>query len=266
LIVEPKVASEGPASYEFAGVSVANDGVPTGKRAVCPAGREETIRGGFIERLCQSLLYAWFDRTQRYMALPRNLFYSRLLRAEDIFVGSGNTIKGIKGLEIGRSFRALDQLWLAAVDSDRAGNRYTPSLIIGNDVVVGYGVHVAATNSVRIGNDVLIGSRVIITDHNHGIYTGNVQSSPFEAPGDRLLTGDAEVVVEDNVWIGDGVAILPGSRIGQGSIIGANSVVNCTIPKFCIAAGNPARPIKIYDCESRQWIPAHENPFAGSGA
>jgi acetyltransferase-like isoleucine patch superfamily enzyme len=234
--------------------------------AVCCARSGESIRASLTDRLCQYLHDTWLARAGRYLALPRNVFYSRLLHAEDIQLGSGNTIKGITGIQIGRSFRALDQLWLATIDCDRAGNRYRPSLIIGNNVVFGYGVHVAATNFVRIGNDVLVGSRVIITDHNHGIYRGELQSSPLEAPADRALTSDAEVVVEDNVWIGDGVAILPGSRVGQGSIIGANSVVSCTIPKFCIAAGNPARPIKVYDCASQSWIPADGNQCAAGGA
>jgi lipopolysaccharide O-acetyltransferase len=116
-------------------------------------------------------------------------------------------------------------------------------------------VHVAATNSVRIGNDVLVGSRVIITDHNHGIYKGDVQSSPLERPADRLLSSSAETVVEDNVWIGDGVVVLPGSHIGRGSIIGANSVVNGTIPEYCMAGGIPARPIRVYDVKSKSWVP-----------
>ena len=118
-------------------------------------------------------------------------------------------------------------------------------------------MHVAATNCVRIGNDVLVGSRVIITDHNHGIYRGDTQSSPLERPADRLLTSNAEAIVEDNVWIGDGAIILPGAHIGTGSIIAANSVVNGTIPKYCTAAGIPAEPIKKYDWTSNSWVRAY---------
>jgi acetyltransferase-like isoleucine patch superfamily enzyme len=233
--------------------------------AVSYAQRSEDIRASLTDRICQSLHHTWLAKAERCLGLPRNIYYSRLLHAEDIWLGSGNTIKGITGLQIGRSFRALDQLWLATIDCDRAGNRYTPTLIIGNNVTVGYGVHVAATNFVRIGNDVLMGSRVIITDHNHGIYRGEVQSSPLEVPADRPLTGDTEVVIEDDVWIGDGVAILPGSRIGQGCIIGANSVVRSTIPKFCVVAGNPARAIKVYDAESQTWVPADSDRCSACG-
>ena len=79
-----------------------------------------------------------------------------------------------------------------------------------------------------------------------------MQSSPLEAPADRPLTCDAEVVVEDNVWIGDGVAILPGSQIGQGSIIGANLSRVVRYPSSASLLGIH-RPIKVHDCDSQSW-------------
>jgi acetyltransferase-like isoleucine patch superfamily enzyme len=206
-------------------------------------------------QLCQFVYRTWLLRRERFLAMPRNIFYSRLLRAEGIRLGARSRIRGISCLQIGRAFKALDYLWLDAIECDRNGNRYKPVLVIGNNVVVGYFVHIAATNCVRIGNDVLMGSRVIVTDHNHGIYKGDAQSSPLERPADRLLTSNAETVVEDNVWIGDGVVILPGSYVGKGSIIGANSVVSGGIPEYCMAAGIPARPIRMYDPDSKSWLP-----------
>jgi acetyltransferase-like isoleucine patch superfamily enzyme len=203
--------------------------------------------------------HTWFDRFRRYASRPRNSFYSHLLGAENVRLGTGNIIKGIKGIRIGSCFRALDQLWLHAIEDDKGGRRYDPALVIGDNVVFGYGVHVAATHCVRIGNDVLVGSRVMITDHNHGIYRGDVQSSPWERPADRELTANAETIVEDNVWIGDGVVVLPGSRIGKGSVIGCNSVVNGVIPAECIAAGSPAQPIKQYDRRSKVWLKVAKN-------
>jgi acetyltransferase-like isoleucine patch superfamily enzyme len=246
-------------------MEIQSTGYRQGMISDCRKQSREVTEAGVTDRLFRYLYGAWFPRAARYLALPKNLFYSRLLHAEDIRLGSGNTIKGIKGVRIGRSFRALDQLWLASIECDRAGNRYEPSLTIGSNVVCGYGVHIAATNCVRIGNDVLVGSRVIITDHNHGVYRGVVQTSPGEPPGDRPLTSDAETIVEDNVWIGDGVAILPGSWIGRGSVIGANSVVNCRIPSYCIAAGTPARPIKVFDFRSKSWVSAAKAPWSTSG-
>ena len=207
----------------------------------------------------------WYERLKRYASLPKNSIYSRILGADNIRLGTGNMIKGINGVRIGHSFRALDHLWLDAIQGDKFGRRYNPSLVIGDNVVFGCFVHVAATHCVRIGNDVLVGSRVMITDHNHGNYRGDAQSEPSERPADRQLTGDAETIVDDNVWIGNGAVILPGARIGRGSIIGANSVVNSVIPAECIAAGSPAQPIKQYDHRSKMWLRVAGIPADGRG-
>jgi acetyltransferase-like isoleucine patch superfamily enzyme len=209
-------------------------------------------------RSCRYLHKTWLPRLTRYRAVPRNMFYSLILGAEDIHLGSHNRIRGADNLRIGRGFKALDYLWLDAVERDRAGNCYKPVLVIGDNVVVGYSVHLSATHSVRIGSHVLVGSRVIVTDHNHGIYNGDVQSTPMEQPAMRVLTPDAETIVEDNVWIGDGVVVLPGAHIGTGSIVGANSVVTGVVPKHCIVAGNPARLVKVYDSDTESWVPAEK--------
>jgi acetyltransferase-like isoleucine patch superfamily enzyme len=234
--------------------------VATQRAPIEACGRQHGSAGdskaaSFVDHLCRYFHRKWLPRYERYRALPRNFLYSRLLQVESISLGAGCRIRGLSRLHIGRAFKALDNLWLEAVERDRAGNLYNPSLIIGNDVVFGYGVHLAATNRVHIGNDVLVGSHVIITDHNHGTYKGVEQTSPFERPANRLLTSDAETVVEDNVWIGDGAVILPGAHIGMGSVIGANSIVNGIIPRHSMAAGTPARPIKVYDGESKTWVP-----------
>jgi acetyltransferase-like isoleucine patch superfamily enzyme len=42
--------------------------------------------------------------------------------------------------------------------------------------------------------------------------------------------------------------ITKGVDIGDYSIIGAGAVVTKDIPKYCVAAGVPARPIKV-----REW-------------
>ncbi len=56
---------------------------------------------------------------------------------------------------------------------------------------------------------------------------------------------DKEIVIEDDVLIGMNSIILKGVHIGARSVIGAGSVVTKDIPADCIAAGNPARVIKI---------------------
>ncbi|MFD2873854.1 acetyltransferase [Mucilaginibacter ximonensis] len=130
------------------------------------------------------------------------------------------------------------------------------SLVFGSNVTINDSVHIGAMNSVIIGNDVLIASKVFISDHSHGDYK-EIGTDPSIPPAQRKEVA-AAVVIEDNVWIGEFVSILPGVTIGQGSIIGTMSVVNKSIPPFCIAVGAPARVIKKYNFDNKQWERYHE--------
>jgi acetyltransferase-like isoleucine patch superfamily enzyme len=105
---------------------------------------------------------------------------------------------------------------------------------------------------VTIGNNVLMASKIYISDHNHGDYSGDVQDSPLIHPSIRKLSYSA-VEIQDYVWIGEMVSILPGVTIGEGSIIGANSVVSRSIPPFSIAVGAPARVVKSYNHILGRW-------------
>jgi acetyltransferase-like isoleucine patch superfamily enzyme len=93
---------------------------------------------------------------------------------------------------------------------------------------------------IEIGNDTLIAPNVIIVD------------SDFHAPWpaelrwtSSTLDLDREVVIGSNVWIGMNTVILKGTRIGDNAIIGAGSIVSGEIPSNCVAAGNPARPLRV---------------------
>jgi lipopolysaccharide O-acetyltransferase len=123
---------------------------------------------------------------------------------------------------------------------------------IGRNMMAYHNLHIGAVESVIIGDDVLIASGVYISDHNHGSYSGELQSSPFEPPVERSLTS-SPVIIGNNVWIGERASILPGVSIGDGVIIGAGSVVTKSLPNFVIAAGVPAKIIKRFDTEKNIW-------------
>lgn len=82
---------------------------------------------------------------------------------------------------------------------------------------------------------------------------GGAISCPNVAPKDRPYKHDP-VVIKDNVWIGESVIVMPGVTIGYGSIVGAHSVVTTSLPEKCMAVGSPARVIKRFDEETKQWI------------
>lgn len=119
---------------------------------------------------------------------------------------------------------------------------FQPEIIIGSNVAIGDDSNISAINKIVIGNNVLTGKKVTITDNSHG---RSLLELLDIAPSRRDLYSEGPVHIEDGVWIGDKVTILPNVRIGKNSIIGANAVVTRDIPSNCVAAGIPARIIKI---------------------
>ena len=175
------------------------------------------------------------------------------LKAPHFRVGRFPRLLGLSRMHIGENFSAGDGLWLEAVVSYQ-GQRFSPELMIGHDVTVSDYVHIACLRRIEIGSGTLIGSRVIVTDHSHGVYRGEGQDGPELMPALRPLHSAAAVKIGQNVWIGDGVAVLAGAVIGDGAIVGANSVVTGAIPAKTIAVGAPARPVRQWSDEGQQWV------------
>ena len=139
------------------------------------------------------------------------------------------------------------------IDALAGGPASKPLIQFGSGVQINDSVHIGAIESVTIRDHVLIASRVFISDHNHGCYSGPcLHSCPESRPFERPLTS-SPVLIEENVWIGESVSILPGVTIGRGSIIGAQSVVSKSVPPNCIAVGAPAKVIKTYNFASGTW-------------
>lgn len=156
-------------------------------------------------------------------------------------------IRGFKRMRIGESFTSGVGLRMDAFSDSGVVIR------IGDRVQVNDYVHIAATDLIKIGHDVLIASKVFITDHGHGRYSGSQEHSDPETPPYDRVINSAPVIIEDKVWIGENVVILPGVTIGEGSVIGASSVVTKSVPKRSVAGGNPCSIIKIFDEESGRW-------------
>jgi acetyltransferase-like isoleucine patch superfamily enzyme len=61
-------------------------------------------------------------------------------------------------------------------------------------------------------------------------------------------------VIEDECWIAANTVITAGVTIGKHSVIAAGAVVTKNIPPYSIAVGNPAKVIKKYDFDKKEWI------------
>jgi acetyltransferase-like isoleucine patch superfamily enzyme len=123
---------------------------------------------------------------------------------------------------------------------------------IGNNVHIGRNNILGARKSIILEENVLIGPHVMIGDHSHRYEDVDIPVKMQEA------TEAGPVRIGRDSWIGANVFILPNVTIGRHAIIGANAVVNRDIPPFSVAVGVPARVIKRFDFDLRQWVKVDE--------
>lgn len=138
-------------------------------------------------------------------------------------------------------------IWPMARIEALAGDGSGPILHIGGGTSIQPFVHLAAVSSLRIGRDCLFASHVYITDHDHDWRDGDV---PARLQPQLLAE---PVTIGNGVWLGERVCVLKGVTIGDGAIVGAASVVTKDIPPRCIAVGAPARVVKRWNDETKQW-------------
>lgn len=179
-----------------------------------------------------------------------SLIYTKIIYRQARLIRLPFDIRNKKNIQIGKNFTAGFGCRIEAFPD--AGYKDKICISIGDNVQINDYVHIGAISSIHIGNDVLIASKIYITDHNHGNYSGNDQDSPLSIPQDRKALS-SPVVLKDKVWIGESVCIMPGVTIGEGTIIGALSVVTKDIPPYSIAVGSPAKVIKTYNFASNVW-------------
>lgn len=149
--------------------------------------------------------------------------------------------KGLKYIQVGECVSIGSHVELTAWDNYK-GQKFKPEIIIGDGTSIRDYSQITAIDSIRIGTGVLTGPNILITDNTHG---ASVSELLDIAPHLRPLSSKGPVVIEDNVWIGTKASIMPGVRIGKGAIIAANSVVTHDVPSYCVAAGIPAKVIKV---------------------
>lgn len=88
---------------------------------------------------------------------------------------------------------------------------------------------------ISIGDNTLIASGSQFIDHDHGIDKNQLMRFQYGP--------EAEINIEEDVWIGANVIVLKGVSIGKGAVIAAGAVVNKSIPSYEIWGGVPAKKI-----------------------
>ena len=177
----------------------------------------------------------FFKLSDSLRAIWRRIYFTARLAAQikemDFSVKCDGPvwISGTASIKLGKRCRLGMDVELRTVEDGR--------IQIGEDTRLNRGCTLTSYAQIRIEDFTIIGEFVSIRDANHGLKRGEPM---------RFQPHTCEpILIGRDVWIGRGSCILPGVTIGEGAVIGANSVVNRDIPEFAIAAGVPAKVIKM---------------------
>jgi acetyltransferase-like isoleucine patch superfamily enzyme len=180
-------------------------------------------RNGMLNARYGRLLLRW---------LWLKLRWGRRLQTDGIcFVGPGVE------LEIGRDavLRLGRWSWIGHGTKIRV---HEGECEIGAKTVLGQECTISAFQHVSIGRECIVADRVMLIDFDHGV---------VEVERAIRVQGiyKRDVDVGSNCWIGYGVCILRGARVGDNVVIGSNSVVTKDLPSNAVAAGSPARVLRM---------------------
>lgn len=150
---------------------------------------------------------------------------------DDLQVGPDVVLKHPETMEFGHSVFIGAQVMIQG--------RFDGTCLIGNHVWIGPQAYFDARNLVL--EDYVgwgPGAKVLGSQH-----TGE----PVDAPIITTPLTIKPVVIGHGADIGTNSTILPGVHVGANAIIGAGAVVNSDVPEFAIAAGVPARVLRLRD-------------------
>lgn len=162
----------------------------------------------------------------RYFGKSKICRYVDFVNPQYVSIGDGTLIQG----------HCIIEAWAFS-------EFHNGEIVIGNNCAIGEYTHITAANRIIIGDNLQTGRFVLVTDNSHGKTDG---SDLNKAPSKREIISKGEVIIGNNVWIADKVSIMAGVKIGDGVIIAANSVVTHDLPSYCLAAGVPAKVVKLF--------------------
>lgn len=111
-------------------------------------------------------------------------------------------------------------------------------MTVGDRSSFATGCFIGCSGTITIGSDVMLGPGVQLHSENHRYAD---PATTIKSQGvDRSF-----IAIGDDCWIGSGAIVTAGVTIGRGVVIGGGSVVTKDLPDFAIAAGAPARVIRL---------------------
>ena len=187
------------------------------------------------------------------MKKPKNIIAPLMLKMQRIKCGKKCKFYGLPiiakkdgEIEIGNN------LTLASAFLSNMVGLYQRSVIVarnGGVIKIGdnvgmSGVTIYAFKRIEIGDKTLVGANTKIFDSDFHPVDPVYR---YANRNDKEHTAMKETIIGKNCFIGCNCLIMKGVHIGDNSVIGAGSVVTKDVPPNCIAAGNPARVVKVFE-------------------
>src|SRR5579884_2103668 len=164
-------------------------------------------------------------------------FRGRLVTDGLCFVGPGVT------LEIGRDARLVLGRWSWLGHGTKV-RVHEGEVRIGAKTVLGQECTISAYQRVEIGRECIIADRVMLIDFDHGVVE-------VERPIRLQGIYKRDVRVGHNCWLGYGACVLRGVTVGDNCVVGTSAVVTKDLPDNAVAAGVPARVIRMRETPRR---------------
>jgi acetyltransferase-like isoleucine patch superfamily enzyme len=164
---------------------------------------------------------------------------------KDVYIEPGVVINRPRYVHVGDHVRIKRNTSINLHPKDRKSKE--PLLFIGDNVIISESCFISACNRIVIEENVGISPNVMVIDNSRKL--GDVSRPSKEQD---LKIGYVHIGADS--WIAYGACIMPNVTIGKHCIIGALSVVNKDIPPYSLAVGSPAKVVKRFDFEKREWV------------
>lgn len=172
------------------------------------------------------------------------------------FTGSNNLLKVHSEARIGRLTIDFDcDNGRIEIGPSKGVPSFSASIRIGQDSSVIIHDNVSTTaqcvmsategTTITIGRDVMFASdNQIRADDGHAI---------FDVVSGKRVNISSDINIGNHVWLSRGASVMGGASVGDGTVIGFGSIVTGDIPNNCVAAGIPARVLRV----NTAWERAH---------
>lgn len=186
----------------------------------------------------------------------RKKLYPKLFKktSKGMIIGRNVVIRHPQSIQMQENVTIDDNCLIDARGSGEKGIQLDENVIINRNCMVqsksgpiniGKGTSIGCNSVIISMSGVEIGEGVITAGNCYlsaGIYHHENKEVPIM---EQEIYTKGPIKIGKHAWIGTSVTILDGVSIGEGAIIGAGAVVTKDVPPFAIAAGIPAKVVRM---------------------